>query len=113
MPMNPEIKSNWLKALRSGTYRQAHEELIESNGSLCCLGVLAAICSTNPEEFEKKRDPGCPGELNETFLFEVGLTKADQMELIQMNDDSILLEDDTHDYPNTFPIIADYIEKAL
>lgn len=49
--LNPEVKQQWIDALRSGTYTQAQGNLrqIEDNaGSVgyCCLGVL---CTLNPD----------------------------------------------------------------
>lgn len=38
--MNKWVKRKWVKALRSGEYRQDHGFLVTDNG-LCCLGVLA------------------------------------------------------------------------
>lgn len=49
--MKPTIKKRWLKALRSGEYKQARETLMDhrppSKGgrSFCCLGVLCDLHS--------------------------------------------------------------------
>lgn len=40
--MNPEIKQEWIEALRSGDYKQTQEALKDQNG-YCCLGVLCDI----------------------------------------------------------------------
>lgn len=40
--MNPEIKSQWVEALRSGEYAQAQTRLVTSDG-YCCLGVLCDL----------------------------------------------------------------------
>jgi hypothetical protein len=40
--MNPSIKQSWIKALRSGQYKQGEGNLC-SNGAFCCLGVLTNI----------------------------------------------------------------------
>lgn len=40
--MNPEIKTRWLEALRSGRYQQTRK-MLESDGKFCCLGVLCDI----------------------------------------------------------------------
>ena len=55
MPMNPEIKSKWLSALRSGEYEQARGGLMRimrrnfETGKIdvgfCCLGVLCDLAS--------------------------------------------------------------------
>jgi hypothetical protein len=44
--MNPEIKTKWLTALRSGNYEQGREQLAtltEGGTTFCCLGVLCEI----------------------------------------------------------------------
>lgn len=40
--MNPEIKAEWVKRLRSGDYEQGKGNL-EMGGRYCCLGVLCEI----------------------------------------------------------------------
>ncbi len=41
--MKPAVKKLWLKALRSGKYKQAKNVLKSSNGGFCCLGVLCDL----------------------------------------------------------------------
>lgn len=43
MAMNPEIKEKWVKALRSGVYKQGSGVLRSTNERYCCLGVLCEI----------------------------------------------------------------------
>lgn len=40
--MNPEIKTRWVAALRSGEYAQTKQALRDENG-FCCLGVLCDV----------------------------------------------------------------------
>ncbi len=40
--MNPEVKKNWLAALRSGEYQQG-KDYLHRDGSFCCLGVLTDL----------------------------------------------------------------------
>lgn len=40
--MDPEKKAAWVKALRSGEYKQAHGRLRDGD-SFCCLGVYCDI----------------------------------------------------------------------
>ncbi len=51
--MKKEIKEQWIKALRSGEYRQARGKLCKVNGkgnkSFCCLGVLTDIAIKSGE----------------------------------------------------------------
>lgn len=43
MPMNPEIKAQWVAALRSGDYKQGRSELKSYTGYYCCLGVACDL----------------------------------------------------------------------
>jgi len=40
--MNPEIKAQWVEALRSGDYMQGHNALRRGD-KFCCLGVLCDL----------------------------------------------------------------------
>jgi hypothetical protein len=40
--VNPEVKTKWLTALRSGNYEQGKGALA-NNGRYCCLGVLCEL----------------------------------------------------------------------
>ena len=40
--MNPEIKAQWLAALRSGEYEQG-KMVLSNSGQYCCLGVLCEL----------------------------------------------------------------------
>lgn len=47
--MNPKIKKKWLKALRSGEYKQTKGRLRKGEG-FCCLGVLCNLhAQAHPE----------------------------------------------------------------
>ena len=41
--LNPQVKTAWLDALRSGDYRQGKHNLRNIDNSYCCLGVLCDI----------------------------------------------------------------------
>jgi hypothetical protein len=41
--MNPEIKAQWVAALRSGEYKQGMGMLKTLDGEYCCLGVLCDL----------------------------------------------------------------------
>ena len=40
--MNAEVKAKWLKALRSGKYKQGQDYLY-ADGKMCCLGVACDL----------------------------------------------------------------------
>jgi len=41
--MNKRIKTKWIKALRSGKYKQGTGRLKTNDGGFCCLGVLSDL----------------------------------------------------------------------
>lgn len=41
--MDPEAKTTWLEALRSGNFEQTTSKLQDEKGCNCCLGVLARV----------------------------------------------------------------------
>ncbi len=50
--MNPEIKTRWVTALRSGEYAQAKNALRNDKG-FCCLGVLCDVyAKANNKQWE-------------------------------------------------------------
>ena len=44
--MNPEYKSKWVSALKSGKYKQGRFALRSLDHKYCCLGVLLDIAGT-------------------------------------------------------------------
>lgn len=108
--MNKRIKKLWIKALRSGKYKQARDKLrAKNNGdyAYCCLGVLEQIrCEVDNKRFPTRLTNG-----------EV-LTKA-TMEWAGLHDDNPNLPDagnaaaGLNDQGKSFKYIADRIEKYL
>lgn len=47
--MDRDIATRWVKALRSGRYKQAKEHLASTAG-MCCLGVLCTILRTRVDK---------------------------------------------------------------
>jgi hypothetical protein len=43
--VNKDVKEKWLKALRSGEYKQGRERLKQDGDKFCCLGVLCDLHS--------------------------------------------------------------------
>lgn len=117
--MDPAIKEKWVKALRSGAYRQGSEAFRLRSPQFgieyCCLGVL---CEISGSEWKEGIGPhingeclvGCPGDegFGSLGLSYFGLNDATQRELISMNDG--FGDECTR---KSFPEIADYIEKNL
>lgn len=92
--MDAELKSKWVKALRSGEYKQYRGALC-LDGALCCIGVGAVVAKPGfkPDNFSLTHDAA------EFF----GLADEHIDLLVAMND-----EDE-----KSFAEIADYIEANL
>lgn len=128
MTMNPDIKTRWLEALRSGEYPQTQGALNrpirdgEKPAGLCCLGVL---CELAVEDGIVRRVPysdymlayiaeGAEYVSNAILPREVvdwaGLDTAYGLELDPEEDVTLTT---LNDGGNTFAEIADVIEEHL
>src|SRR4051812_47873824 len=111
--MNPELKTQWLEALRSGRYQQtrgvlyrAKEEFVGGHvqkPGLCCLGVLYDVidpegCVEVTTAIKAFRNSQSTGYLPNDLAEEVGLGSLD-----------IVLAG-RNDRGDTFEQIADFIE---
>lgn len=123
MKLPKKIKNKWIKALRSGKYKQTEGRLYDpETKGFCCLGVLQE-CVTGQVELNYGDDPpdytfaGMPSRM---FMEGIGV-ELEQLEqshpdtkccsvmqdkhlsdLVEMNDDG-----------HSFEAIADYIEKNV
>jgi len=101
--MDKQIKTEWLKALRGGRYKQQRQGDLLNNNGYCCLGVLARIQGAKKKELVTNsylEDEDCIGDTINLGKYAAGLKKKSQEVLANKNDG----EDD-------FIQIADYIEK--
>jgi hypothetical protein len=122
MALEPKVKQKWVKALKSGKYKQGHGTLKEIDANrhakYCCLGVLA---DTQGVKWEKhldgddarvpylndhriSRDDASTGFLANGMF---GLSNAVQEKLANMNDGAAGLK------KYTFKEIVKYIEQEL
>lgn len=120
--MNLRIKKRWIEALRSGKYSQTKNILRDDKG-YCCLGVLCEVVlgedcwhvTTNLKdkpiyysiEVLAPNDQDSEGIYEEVYLPEevgkkAGLSREEQEELAELNDDG-----------KKFTEIADHIEETL
>jgi hypothetical protein len=116
--MNKEIKDKWLKALRSGEYKQG-QNYLKQNCEVyryCCMGVLVDIGLEGEwrEILSSGRYKFYPAGENEDgrtfhefingqeYLDKLSITMEQQKALANMNDDGI-----------PFWQIADWIEENL
>ena len=90
--MDAKLKAKWIKALRSGKYKQGRGTYYNrQTGRYCCLGVLAAV---DQNRAGKNLGPVGPSERK------TGL--PENTDLINMNDNG-----------RRFTTIANWIEKNL
>lgn len=109
--MKKSLKSRWLKALRSGEYKQARGnlEVLNDDGSVngnCCLGVLcrvAKIKAVRPRKAYFIKFRGSSDFLPKVLLKEFGLTEEEHEILYTMNDAE----------GRWFSTIANWIEKNI
>lgn len=109
--MKPELKEAWVKALRSGDYKQGQGALKwQGSGAAlhCCLGVLcevAGLCLKSEvglnHSLQFDGDMSSTGGLGVRARSFVGLPYDVHVKLWKMND-----------YGDTFEQIADYIEQS-
>lgn len=122
--MNPKIKKQWIKALRSGDYKQGKEQLRNGENQFCCLGVLCNLHAKANSEFAKQQI--LPSQYDgETGVLPLSVMKWAQIDfanpvvrykghevsLAELNDGGYIgcrLEK-----PKTFKQIANIIEKSL
>jgi hypothetical protein len=105
--MNPEIKAVWVKALRSGRYKQGMRALCTVDERWNPFGVLADACF----EFEWELDGHeevwlchlSSSLLPAWLLAEAGLSLRDERIVVSMNDIQ----------GKSFKQIADWVEKNL
>lgn len=125
--MDPKVKAAWLRALRSGKYKQGRETLCqartpENPAKWCCLGVLADVAVDGEWEFfdneyEQKWVLKITDALDDTvvcdtslpgyILRELGLTAGTQERLIDLNDGTVISKG------KSFKQIAKWIEENI
>lgn len=123
--MNPEIKTRWVAALRSGKYKQGRRVLNRNDQEFCCLGVLCELAvedgivtkvpfhpegATTPMDYRGPTDPNSDNDRNTTLVPDAVQQWAgvrlnpgvNGRPLSSMNDNGM-----------DFNTIADYIEEYL
>lgn len=116
--MDKKLKTKWIKALRSGKYKQGSGRLKKGN-TYCCLGVLAAIQGAKFVEGEPVVKGKYVGQKNATGSFLspsfCGLKASTQSVLARYNDGelSTFAGKKIPGTKKSFAEIADYIEKRL
>lgn len=106
--MRSDIRQAWLNALRSGNYvqgsgklrRALNENAPDITEGYCCLGVLCDIVrpfgwrpTTYGSHQTHELDDGNGDYLSTTTLRELGITKAQQSQLANLNDKPLTFHD--------------------
>ena len=68
--MKKEIADKWIKALRSGQYKQGLNYLNENNTNFCCLGVLCEIALSEGLNISKVGKLKCQPAPEESYIYE-------------------------------------------
>lgn len=116
--MKKKVMEKWVKALRSGEYKQTQGELVSADDSFCCLGVLCNISDVG--EWVKYNDLSldsseewyyeCPHESTNQWLPNDVMDWAGMNSSIgEMGAEEPLTE--LNDGGKTFNQIADIIEE--
>lgn len=101
--MNAEVKAKWVKALRSGEYKQTDGGLRE-NDNFCCLGVLCDLYDPTLWDASTYRVEGACG---------VGYPPRTVKEWADLSDEQVEVCAERNDNGDSFAQIADYIEANL
>ncbi len=107
--MNSELKEKWLRALRSGRYKQTQHTLRKSGlaKTYCCLGVLCNVSKEGKWENNGRVYVVGPNAsrnyIPKVLLPKFGITDKTQKKLAFMNDANKM----------SFEKIADWVEANL
>lgn len=104
--MKKRAKSAWVKALRSGEYKQTSGMLCDAKtGEMCCLGVLIDVTQDGDWRLEHGRyEYECSaGAPDDNVRHDVGLNASNVVSLVNLNDA----------LGYSFAQIADWIEENL
>ena len=106
--MNQEIKQKWLKALRSGKYKQGRRILRNKQNEFCCLGVLCDIVNVEWVEDEELFRASYKSSISGGYLV-YGLAK--DLDIYWGSEHRLMNMNDAED--RSFVEIADWIERNL
>lgn len=113
--MNKWVKRKWVKALRSGEYKQAQGTLfLDERGEVtnyCCLAVV--IAEMFPGAFDGREDTYYGTSVNVGAAQEDGRVADDLAILWGLDQDSQDILADMNDDGASFPAIADWIDENL
>lgn len=110
MTITEDQMKDWIKALRSGDYKQTKMTLKEyfRNGTYgyCCLGVLESVCGREPEAQFYDEENEMIEEGPEGTYARIGIS----LQEYAIDTDTLM---DMNDKGKPFTEIADYIEGNI
>lgn len=95
--LDPDFKTKWVAALRSGEYKQGRHTLIDTDGGYCCLAVAGKVLGYSDKEIKVS------GYYNIPDPIKGGFSNPTAEHLMYLNDEK----------KKSFIEIADYIEENL
>ena len=112
--LDPDFKQKWVKALRSGEYKQGNGNLYKSDENcFCCLGVACLIAgeSLDALDFEELISPELFQNNNIPEYLKCDYLEKDSpvRKLVDMNDGA----NEFKDNKQSFEQIADWIDTHL
>jgi hypothetical protein len=115
--MNPEVKQEWLKALRSGEYTQGRN-VLKSNNTFCCLGVLCDLHAKHTNAEWKSVDRAIYGFNAYSYEGAELTLPPEVMQWAGLPSNNVEVDGNTLTFRNdhkkmTFSEIADVIEEHL
>jgi hypothetical protein len=128
MKMPAKIKAKWLKALRSGEYKQAKGTMYNPKTcGFCCLGVLEHVVSGGKVEDDPESESGFRCEPSMSWYKDNGIKVRDDnssyepgysddptiQELMDMNDGKYDWNNSKRIRSKPFSVIANWIEKNI
>jgi hypothetical protein len=111
--MHPEIKQQWIDALRSGKYTQGRGALRSQGNRFCCLGVLCDILPDELVKFEKSQWSEMYTVVTYTNEQSKGMLPRSLARELQIPDSQPGYLAMWNDGGRSFSEIADWIEETL
>lgn len=107
--MNKKIKAKWIKALKSGDYKQGTGQLRDKDNNFCCLGVLCNLyAQDNPEVAKHETDPQ---KFKDCFSFPPDIVSSDYAGLDYEVESVLAVMNDQQG--KSFKQIANWISKNI
>jgi hypothetical protein len=122
--MDPKLKAAWVKALRSGNYKQGQNKLYANEpganrASYCCLGVLCRVIERSEDPEHEKlqklvdawRDQSTVHEVSEKLCAGFGLARRLKADVAETVEARLIWINDANGA--SFRKIADWVEEHL